>query len=85
MTREELKNLLLDTYSQTVDDNMKDFQELFIKITALASMLVYKGIITKDEMNELLSISSDNFKDILNNKEEEKDEQNVVQSQDNSN
>lgn len=54
MTKEQLAELLKDTYKRTLDDNKQDFQILFRIITTLCTYLCVKGILKEEEMKDIL-------------------------------
>lgn len=49
-----LKELFTDTYKQSVDDNMKDYMNLYSKISRLCVYLTAKGILNQEELNDIL-------------------------------
>lgn len=51
-----LKELLIDTYTRTVNDNKEDFDRVYVLVWKMATMLVSKKIINMDEMKEMTKI-----------------------------
>lgn len=51
----KLFEILTDTYSKTVEDNKRDFISTYGKISKLCLYLFQKGILTKDELEDILS------------------------------
>lgn len=61
MTKEQLAELFKDTYKRTLDDNKEDFQILFRIITTLCTYLCVKGILKKEEMEDILNLDISNI------------------------
>ena len=65
-TIDKLAEIVTATYKQCVEDNLEDNKQMFWNVCKLAGMLVAKGIITQEEMNELMKMEVPEDKDVLN-------------------
>ena len=61
MTKEQLAELLKDTYKRTIDDNKEDFQILFHIITKLCAYLCIKDILKEEEVKDILKLDTPNI------------------------
>lgn len=51
----KLFEVLTETYSKTLEDNKRDFISTYGKISKLCLYLFQKGILTEDELKDILS------------------------------
>lgn len=65
VTVEKMAEIVTATYERCVKDNMDDSKQMFWNVCKLAGMLVAKGIITQEEMNELMKMEIPEDKDVL--------------------
>lgn len=65
VTIDKLAEIITATYEQCVKDNMDDSKQMFWNVCKLAGMLVAKGVITQEEMNELMKMEVPEDKDVL--------------------
>ena len=56
--KEELDDLLKFTYEKTVNDNKDDFLRIFKVLTTLCIYLKVKGILTENDMKDILNIDN---------------------------
>lgn len=54
VTIEKLAEIVTATYEQCVKDNADDMKNMYWNICKLAGIMVTKGLITKEEMDELM-------------------------------
>ena len=59
MNLEEFKKILVSTYEQTTKDNMEDKIEMLTKIATLCQYLILKGLLTTEEMKEILNAGTE--------------------------
>ena len=59
MNQDEIKILLEELYSKTVNDNLSDFKRLYNIVGNLISILMAKEIITIKETKKILTIPRD--------------------------
>lgn len=64
-TIDKLAEIITATYERCVKDNMEDSKQMFWNVCKLAGMLVAKGVITQEEMNELMKMEVPEDKDVL--------------------
>ena len=50
---------------ELLEDNMEDSKQMFWNVCKLAGMLVAKGVITQEEMNEIMNMEIPEDKDVL--------------------
>lgn len=58
---EKIFEFITETYSKTVDDNIRDFESTYGKILKLCMYLFQKGILSQDELEDILSTDNIDF------------------------
>ena len=52
----EIANELIDLYKKTVDDNKEDFITIMTILNKLCGYLLYKNVLTKEEVENIFKI-----------------------------
>lgn len=58
MNREEIIDLLKETYKKSVEDNKDDFTLMFSVVSKLCIYLLNKDILNADDVKDILDISN---------------------------
>ena len=59
MNREEIIDLLKETYKKSVEDNKDDFTLMFGVVSKLCFYLLNKDVLNADDVKDILDISND--------------------------
>lgn len=59
MNREEIIDLLKETYKKSVEDNKDDFTLMFGVVSKLCFYLLNKNVLNADDVKDILDISND--------------------------
>lgn len=59
MNREEIIDLLKETYKKSVEDNKDDFTLMFGVVSKLCIYLLNKDVLNADDVKDILDISKD--------------------------
>ena len=59
MNREEIIDLLKETYKKSVEDNKDDFTLMFGTVSKLCIYLLNKDVLNADDVKDILDISND--------------------------